>query len=145
MVACRRNQVIKIIMKKILPFLFSIIPFLMGCSDLALPTEIQLNSSVDGKNVIVFSNQAFTLELDAHFDGGYQWDYEISDTNVVGIDSVSYRAKEAGEMKCGGLVIETFYLRGKHRGQSAINLIEHQSWEKDVPPINTVHFYVIVK
>jgi predicted secreted protein len=122
-----------------------VIPFLYGCSDSLLPTESQLDSSVNGKIIKVVQNSNFSLELDLHADGGYRWDCMISDSTVVRIDSTHSRPKDSGEFKVGGLSVERFYFSSRKTGRCLIDLIEHQRWEKDVPPINIVQFNVIVK
>ncbi len=132
-------------MKKIFELLFVLILFVCGCSDSSSPTEIQLNSSVNEKIITVFSNHKFVLDLDLNADGGYQWDCKISDPTIVVIDSTSYRTKESGEIKCGGLMVETFYFSGRKAGQSIVNLIENRAWEEDVLPINVVQFSVVVR
>ena len=71
--------------KYYLPF-FVIISFLSGCSDNVVSSEDQFDSSVNGQTIIINTNHKFTLELDLHADGGYHWDYSISDTAIVQID-----------------------------------------------------------
>ena len=116
----------------------------LDCSDSSMPTQTQLDSSINGKNVVYTSHQRFSLELDLAADAGYQWDYTISDTTVVRVDSTRYRPKSGNWNQDGGLTVETFYLCTKNAGKSTIGLIEHRGWEKDVPPIAVVRFNVSV-
>jgi predicted secreted protein len=116
----------------------------IGCSDSSMPTQTQLDSSINGKNVVYSSNQRFSLELDLLADAGYQWDYTISDTNTVRIDSTSYRPKSGNWNLDGGMTVESFYFRTMKTGKCTINLIEHQGWLPDVPPIHSVQFNVSV-
>jgi predicted secreted protein len=132
-------------MKKYYFLFFVVMSVLDGCSDSSLPTEVKYNSSINGKTISVIRGYVYTLELDLNADAGYQWDYSISDTTVIEIDSTSYRPKSGNWNQVGGLTIETFYFRGKKSGQCFVKLIEHQVWEKDVPPINTIQFSAIVK
>ena len=132
-------------MKKYYLLFFIIISYLSGCSDNVISSEDQFDISIDGQTITINTNQKFTLELDLHADGGYQWDYSISDTAVVQIDSTSYRPQSGNWNQVGGVTIETFYFCGIRTGQCVVNLIEHRVWEKDVPPINSVQFSVIVK
>ncbi len=122
---------------------------LAGCTDMGsepvITTAAGLDASIDGKTVEVGQNQRFSLELDLNADGGYQWDYQISDTNVVRMESTSYRPKSGQWGMVGGLTVETFQFRTGRTGTSAIHLIEHRGWEPDIPPINTVEFIVLVK
>jgi predicted secreted protein len=137
-------------MKNIHLTMLGLMILFLGCSDSSIPTQTQLDSSkqldssINGKNVAYTSNQRFSLELDLEADAGYQWDYTISDTTVVRIDSTRYRPKSGNWNQIGGLTVETFYFYTKTAGNSTIDLIEHQGWVKDVPPIATVRFYVSV-
>jgi len=117
-----------------------VLTFLYSCSDLSNEPD----SSTIEHTITVTTNQNFTFELDVHADGGYQWDYSISDTAVAWIDSTSYRPKSGDWSQVGGVTIETFYFSGKRKGHCIINLIEHRSWEINIAPINTVQIRVIV-
>lgn len=124
---------------------FSLVTYLLsGCSEFSQPTESQLGMDINGKSAIYAPSQKFTLELDVHYDGGYQWSYDISNSSVVQLDSTSYRSK-SGNQGVGGLAVETFYFRTITSGQSTVSLYERRIWEKDNSPINTVQFGVLVK
>jgi predicted secreted protein len=132
-------------MKMYVYFIF-IMSFILGnCSQPSSPVDYKLDSSINGKTVSYFRNQKFTLQLDLHADGGYQWDYSISDTNVVRIDSTCFAPKSGNPNQIGGITIETFFFCTLQKGQSVINLIEQRIWEPpEVPPINSLSFTVIV-
>ena len=119
--------------------------FLLSCSDLGMPSEIQLDSSIRGKTIYYARNEQFSLELDVHADGGYQWDCRLSDSTVVKIVSTNYRPKNDAPIIPGGMTVETFHFQPLHTGQSTIELSERQEWLKDVPPINTLRFVIIVR
>jgi hypothetical protein len=124
--------------------LFLLTFILLGCSESLLPTETKLGNDISGQSAVYSSNQRFTLELDVHFDGGYQWLYSIGDTNIVKLDSTSFRSK-SDQQVAGGLAVETFFFRTINNGKSIVNLKECRVWEQDVPPINTLSFGVFVK
>ncbi len=115
-----------------------------SCSESSSPSEPKLDSLINGRNVSYASNQRFVLELDLQADAGYQWDYSISDTDVVRIDSTSYRPKSGNWNQVGGVTIETFYFRTMRSGKSIVEMIEHRGWEPNVPPIETLKFTVLV-
>jgi len=124
---------------------------LMGCSRSSAPnnpdrhsTGTELDSTVNGRMLTYPSNQRFSLELDVNADAGYQWDYLLSDTTVVRIDSINYRPKNGSWNIVGGLTVETIYFRTLHKGISAVDLIEHQIWLPRDPPIHMVRFFVTV-
>ncbi len=130
--------------------IFLLLPLLFLCC--THPTEVinqtgnSLDASANGKTVIYPGNQFFTLNLDVHADAGYQWDYSFSNPAVVGLTgSPTIRQKDPGPVMVGGAAIETFLFLTTEAGECTVTLIEHQSWMKDVPPINTVSFTVVVR
>ena len=132
-------------MKKHYLLFLIIISFLFGCSDNVISTENQFDSSINGKNVSINKNHQFILELDLNADAGYQWDYSMTDTLVIRIDSTNYRPKSGNWNQVGGVTIETFYFCGIKKGNCLINLFEHRVWESNIEPINTIQFNVIIK
>ena len=123
----------------------------IGCSKSSLPNvpksyypDTQLDSTINGKNIVYPINQRFSLELDLNADGGYQWDCFISDTNIVCIDSLNFRSKSGNVTIVGGLGVETIYFYTLHSGLCTVDLIEHQGWTSSVPPIHTVRFFISV-
>jgi predicted secreted protein len=121
------------------------ISFLSGCADNVLSSEDQFDSSINGKSISINKNHQFILELDLNADAGYQWDYLITDTSVIRIDSTNYRPKSGNWNEVGGVTIETFYFCGRERGNCKVNLYEHRAWESNIEPINTIQFNVVVK
>lgn len=117
-----------------------------ACSHPTQPAETPLDSSVNGKSLNFAVDQSFLLDLDVYADAGYQWDCTISEPAVVMADRGStIRPKNPGPIVPGRPTVESFYFRTVGRGQSTISLIQHQSWMKDVPPIATVEFTVVVR
>jgi len=117
---------------------------LVGCSQPPSSIESKLDSSISGKTFSSSVNQKFTLQLDVHFDGGYQWAYSISDTNVVRIDSTRSAPKSRDRNLLGGLAVQTLFFRTLQPGQSVITLTERRSWEKNIAPIDSLTFTVAV-
>lgn len=132
-------------MKLIYRPILMLLPFLFACSDEAIAPNSDLNASIDGKTIEILENQQFTLLLDLHADAGYSWNCSISDLGIVALDSVSYKPKDNDPDLLGGLTIQTFYFTGIHRGICKISLIEHQSWDTEAEPLNSIHFYVRVE
>jgi predicted secreted protein len=124
------------------PFtLFLALFILSGCSKSSQP---KFGANINGNRVTCSSSQKFSLDLDVHSNGGYQWFADISDTSVVKLDSTGYASKR-GQQLVSGLAIATLYFRPIRSGQSTITLNERRGWEKDISPINTIKFGVLVK
>jgi predicted secreted protein len=121
---------------------------LFSCShptELNRETGISLDASVNGTTVSYPPGQSFSLDLEVFADAGYTWECTISEESVLAMErDPSYRPKYGGPILPGGATIETFYFRTAGFGKSTMTLIEHQGWMKDVPPIVTVQFTVIV-
>ena len=94
--------------------------------------DFPLESTINGKALTFFANQTFSLELDLHADGGYQWDCAISDLNVIQLDSTLHRPKSVNQ-GIGGLSVESFYFRAANPGQSTqwIRRIRSTRWLED--------------
>jgi predicted secreted protein len=132
-------------MKKYYLLFLVIISFLSGCLDNIVSTENQFDSSINGKIIRINKYHQFTLELDLNADAGYQWDYSMTDTSVVRIDSTNYRPKSGNWNQIGGVSIETFYFCGIKKGNCRVKLFEHQAWESNIAPINTIQFNIIIE
>jgi len=132
-------------MKTKIILLFFVVYLFFNCSNSTAPNEIFLDSSVDGKYISVTSGNKFIVELEVYADAGYRWDYTISNTKIVEVDSVRFKPKYSEEIIPGGTTIQTIYFNAIRPGRSKIYLYEHQPWEKDTPPIKTITFNVRVK
>jgi predicted secreted protein len=117
---------------------------LVGCSRQSSPIDPKLDSSINGKTFSTSADQEFTLQLDVHFDGGYQWAYAISDTNVIRVDSARFAPKSSDRHLLGGVVIQTLFFHTLQPGQSVVTLTERRPWEKGIAPINSLKFTVVV-
>lgn len=58
---------------------------------------------------------------------------------------VGHRDGVSGPVVPGGMAVETFYFRTPGYGGSTVTLIERRAWLKDVPPLVTVAFAVVVR
>jgi predicted secreted protein len=115
-----------------------------GCTIIMPLGELQLKEDINGKSITCTHDQVFTLQLDVHSDGGYQWFHTISDENVVQLDDtkVSYPHPEGF---VGGNSVVTFYFRAKSVGHCKVTLEEKRSWEKKEAPIKKIQFRVEVE
>ncbi|HEY9165679.1 MAG TPA: protease inhibitor I42 family protein [Candidatus Kryptonia bacterium] len=109
------------------------------------PTEPKLDSTISGKTLAYSTNQRFLLELDLSADAGYQWDYSVSDSIVARIDSTNYRPKSGNWNQVGGLTVESFFFRTMKPGTCLVVMVEHRGWEPNVPPIDSLKFFISVQ
>jgi predicted secreted protein len=126
-------------------FLILAIPvFLFTDCTIILPLgELQFKEDINGKSITCTQDQVFTLQMDVHSDGGYQWFHIISDENIVQLDNTKFDYPHP-EGFVGGNSVETFYFRAKSKGNCKITLEEKRSWEKKNAPIKKIQFRVVV-
>ena len=124
--------------------IITVLVLLGGCSGPSGPIDPMFDSTIGGTILHYSTNQSFVLELDVAADGGYLWDYSISDTNVVRIDSTGYRPKSGNWDMEGGVTIETFYFRTLRSGISIVEMAERRPWMRLDPPIDSLRFIVLV-
>jgi predicted secreted protein len=133
-------------MKLSILFLFLLAFVLGNCLQSLSPIDRPtLDSSVNSKTVTYPLNFNFRLILDLHATMGYHWEYSISDSNIVKIDSTSYAPKSGNPDQIGGITIETFYFCTLKTGLCKITLVERRGWEpEEIEPINSISFNVRV-
>jgi hypothetical protein len=101
------------------------------------------DSTINGKSLNYPLNQKFSLQLDLHADGGFQWDISMTDTSIVCVDSIDCRPY--GDIPVvGGLAVETIYFCTMNTGSTVIILVEHRVWEAGVPALDSLAFSVSV-
>ena len=123
-----------------------LVPLLGGGTEATPSAGSSLNSSVNGKVVVYPPGRKFSLDLDVPASAGYQWDYQLSDGDVVSSESrPDYRPKYGDAVVPGGLTVETFHFVTKSPGRCVIRLSQRQPWMTDVPPRDTLEFTVVVK
>lgn len=115
--------------------------FFAGCSRASGPTQVQLDSSVNGRTISAIPGDALSLQLNLNADGGYQWNYQISDSTIVTTGSPP--TFEVPENGVGGITVETFHFRVLREGRCTMTFEELRGWEQGVAPISTVEFLVV--
>jgi len=137
-----KNRIQHILRISFVLFVFPmLISLFWGCSD----SVNNPNSDIMEQNITVSANQSFSFELEVCSVCGYQWNYSISDTSVLQIDSLKYKPKSENLEEIGGITIETFYFTAKTKGFCTINLAEVRNWEVETEPINSVRYFVNCK
>ena len=125
----------------IIAFLVGLIVLMAGCfggktpeySNSASPIEIEVG-------------QEFIITLDSNPTTGYQWQLaELLDEAILRLIGSKYEAPEAkpGLVGAGGKERWTFKAVGE--GETKICLKYVRSWEKDVAPVRSETFSVIVR
>jgi inhibitor of cysteine peptidase len=94
--------------------------------------------------LIVEVGQNFSITLASNATTGYHWELAAAlDEAVVKLVANEYKAPETGMLGAGGQEIWTF--RAMSRGEAVVQLKYVQPWEKDVTPVKTASYTVIVR
>jgi predicted secreted protein len=88
--------------------------------------------------------QEFSITLASNATTGYHWELAAPlDEAVVKLVASQYKTHETKMLGAGGQEIWTFTAVG--RGQTVVQLKYVRPWEKDVPPVKTASYVVIVR
>lgn len=118
-----------------------------GCKHSTEPIErgpVKLDATVNGKTVEYSAGQKIELNLEASVDGGYQWDNEISEPRVVSVEGVTTYTSRT-PISVGGSCTASIMFVTNTPGRSTITLIEHRQWEKNVAPLHSLTFTIVVR
>jgi inhibitor of cysteine peptidase len=86
----------------------------------------------------------FTITLDSNPTTGYSWRIAGSlDAGLLKVVQIQHKTSKSKLIGAGGKDMWTF--RGLKEGQGAVSLEYVRPWEKDVPPVKTAKFSVIIK
>jgi inhibitor of cysteine peptidase len=91
----------------------------------------------------VITGQEFSITLASNATTGYHWELASPlDEAMVQLVATEYKTPETRLVGVGGQEIWTF--RAVGRGQTVIKLKYVRPWEKDVAPVKTASYMVIV-
>jgi inhibitor of cysteine peptidase len=92
----------------------------------------------------VTAGQEFSITLTSNVTTGYHWELAAPlDETVIKLLGSEYKAPETKLVGVGGQEIWTFRAIGQ--GHTVINLKYVRPWEKDVAPVKTASYMVIVQ
>jgi predicted secreted protein len=121
-----------------------------GCSELGEPLErgsSTLDETINGRSLWYPPGGTFAIVLEEEADAGFVWEYALSDSTVIRVDSVTYKKYTPlpPPVPVGGSATKTIHFSATRRGQCEVYLYEHQPWMKNVPPWRVVRFSVFVQ
>ena len=124
-------------------FALSLIACLLaGCATIS-NTRV-LTPLDNGHEVSVKVGQVLVVELPSNVTTGYEWNYRTSGEVVVQLGQREYMedSHPFGMVGVGGTEIWRF--RAAKAGRETLRLDYSRPWEKDVAPVRTVSFNVVV-
>jgi inhibitor of cysteine peptidase len=97
-----------------------------------------------GASIEVEVGQEFVIALESSPTTGYRWQFiDPLDGEILELMRSEYRGPEDGRIGAGGEEVLTF--RAISQGQTRISLGYRRPWERDVPPLKTRTFDVVVR
>ena len=88
--------------------------------------------------------QEFVIALESSPTTGYRWQFiDPLDGEILELVRSEYRGPDDGRIGAGGEEVLTF--RAISQGQTRISLGYKRPWERDVPPLKTQAFDVVVR
>ena len=120
---------------------------LFGCSSggSAVPSEVSVDESYDGKQVEIAADGTLTVTLESNQTTGFQWELtSISDQNVLEKQSNTYEAPEdTGMVGAPGKEVWTF--KALKKGTSTISMEYSRPWDDGEKGAETFTLNVVVK
>ena len=99
-----------------------------------------------GEPIKVTAGRKFTIRIAANPTTGYSWQLSRPlDEKIVVLATNSYVQEQTDNLRVGVGGHELWTFKAVGAGQTDISLKYIRPWEKDVPPVNTNVFTVIVK
>jgi len=116
---------------------------LAGCA--TTTTTKNLTVLDNNKQVNLTAGQVFVVELEANPATGYRWDYrQEGNAFLEPVEAPRYQAGAAPIGMVGGGGREYFTFRASNAGQQTLNLQYHRPFEREVAPVQTVVFNLVV-
>ena len=97
-----------------------------------------------GASIEVEVGQEFVIALESSPTTGYRWQFiDPLDAEILESVRSEYKGPEDGRIGAGGEEVLTF--RAISHGETRISLGYERHWERDVPPLKTRTFDVVVR
>jgi inhibitor of cysteine peptidase len=111
---------------------------LAGCEK-----KMHVDYDMNGSTVVLEKGQTMVLKLGSNPTTGYNWEITELDTTVLQqVGEVDYRSDS---MLIGSGGINTWTFEAVGSGVTQLQLVNHRSWEKDTPPLDTFDLEIVVK
>ena len=108
------------------------------------PREVHLTAADNGREIELKKGDVLVITLKANPTTGYTWDVlEPLDEQVMQqVGEIEFKP-ESNLMGAGGVQIIQFKI--VNAGQTALKLVYHRPWEKDVEPEKTFYVQIVAR
>ncbi len=108
------------------------------------PKTVVLTREESGKTLIVPLGSRVTVELEGRPGTGYGWSLHSGDASVLKPLGKPKNVIPRPERKLDGVELTVFRFKAVRKQTCALEFVYRRPWEKDVPPVETASFEIIV-
>ena len=105
--------------------------------------RVELSADDEGREVELQKDQILTITLASNPTTGYSWEWVDAGDGVL--QQVGEAEFKSSSNLVGASGTETLRFSAEKAGQTALKLIYHRPWEKDVEPLETFAVQVVVR
>jgi inhibitor of cysteine peptidase len=106
--------------------------------------SVTLRATDTGRTIELKRGDTLIVELEGNPTTGFQWEVESVDTAILKRQGdAEFKAEKPGLPGSQGVFVFTFGAEGS--GQTDLEMIYHQSWDKETPPSQTFDVSVVVE
>jgi predicted secreted protein len=125
-------------------FLFLLMVGLSACAGRATGVTVTLREADDGMTVGLKRGDKLVVELGGVATTGFSWEAAELDKSVLKQQGEpDYKAGDSKMMGGNGTWVFAFSATGS--GQTSLQMVYHQSWDKETPPAKVFQIKVLVK
>ena len=123
----------------IVAVLLAVLVLAAGCG---ASTEVRLDANDNGRQIKVKKGQVLVVILESNPTTGYLWEVVECEQRIL--QQVGEAEFEPESDKIGAPGVATLRFKALNTGSTALRLIHHRPWEKDVDPLATFSLRVVV-
>jgi inhibitor of cysteine peptidase len=108
--------------------------------------EVKLDAGDDGTQVEMEEGQILVITLDSAPTTGYRWERIVSeDSTLQQVGEAEFRRGPWAIFVVGAGGKEILRFKAEKAGETDLELVYHQPWEKDIEPAKTFTVQVVVR
>ena len=131
----------KSIINKI-PVLFLLI-FAVTCTGESFIKSVQINKKASGSTVNINLSDTLIINLTSNPTTGYSWSIAENDSTKIKFINKNHESSLPKITGSGGK--EIFKFLGVEAGMSKIKMVYTRSWEKNIPPADSMIVFIQIK
>ncbi len=108
--------------------------------------DIELTEPDDGASLTLAPGHTVTITLTSNPTTGFEWKVaELDEAILEQVGKAAYESSDPGGTRAGAGGKTTFRFKAVKNGETALKLIYHRPWEKDVAPAKSFYLEATVR